>query len=206
MQTANTLRTFHAPQVSQRHVVGISLAVLVNAGLVYALVQGLVPPNFIAKIVKDIVIVDVKPVTPPPPPPHPPVAGPVVDDFVPPVAPPIDYDTPPPTGGTIIVGINPPTSGPSVAARSVAGMHTIPDYPQLSRRLNEEGVVFLRLAISETGAVSDATVMKSSGHTRLDEAAVSWVKAHWRYHPAMQNGQPVASTTESQVKFELKVR
>jgi TonB family protein len=46
-------------------------------------------------------------------------------------------------------------------------------------------------------------VVSSSGHADLDEAAVAWVKSHWRYQPAMQNGGAVPATTNAVVTFTL---
>jgi protein TonB len=63
--------------------------------------------------------------------------------------------------------------------------------------------VLLRLAINADGQVSDAEIVRSSGYDELDEAAAIWVKAHWRYLPALQNGQPVAATTTALVTFRL---
>ena len=82
--------------------------------------------------------------------------------------------------------------------------HTIPEYPPISRRLGEQGTVLLKIVIDANGDVTSATVEKSSGYSRLDEAAVSWVKRHWRYHPATLNGKPIAVTTQAKVRFDLR--
>ena len=71
-------------------------------------------------------------------------------------------------------------------------------------RLAEEGVVRLRLAITPQGAVSEATILRSSGYDNLDQAARDWILAHWRYRPATRGDAAVASTTEVQVNFNLK--
>jgi protein TonB len=89
-------------------------------------------------------------------------------------------------------------------ARSIAVTHTIPPYPPLSRRLGEEGVVQLKLAIGIDGRVESAAIEKSSGSQRLDDAARDWVAHHWRYHPATRDGKPVASQTQVKVVFNLK--
>ena len=90
------------------------------------------------------------------------------------------------------------------AARSVAGTHTIPPYPDLSRRLGEAGTVRLQIALDEAGAVRAVTVAHSSGSERLDQAAAAWVEANWRYHPATRDGQPVASSVMAEVVFDLR--
>ena len=90
------------------------------------------------------------------------------------------------------------------AARSVAGTHTIPPYPDLARRLGESGTVRIQVALDEAGIIRAVTVVRSSGSDRLDQAAASWVQAHWRYEPATRNGQPVASSLLAEVVFDLK--
>ena len=90
-------------------------------------------------------------------------------------------------------------------AKSIAGTHTTPPYPPLARRLGEEGIVQLRLVIDANGTIAKTTLEKSSGSERLDEAAITWVQRHWRYHPATRDGKPVASQTQVNVVFNLKV-
>jgi protein TonB len=76
----------------------------------------------------------------------------------------------------------------------------------LSRRLGEQGTVHLHIAIDASGTISAVTVEQSSGSTRLDEAAVTWVRSHWRYHPAKIDDRPVASTARAAVVFDLTQR
>ena len=65
-----------------------------------------------------------------------------------------------------------------------------------------------RVEQREAGArrQSDAhiRVRAARGHQRLDDAAVLWVKAHWRYEPAMQGPKPIPSTATAEVTFKLK--
>jgi len=63
--------------------------------------------------------------------------------------------------------------------------------------------VRLRIAIDEQGNATAAEVETSSGYQELDSAAIAWVKAHWRYQPAMQGGRAVSSATEAVVTFRL---
>jgi protein TonB len=104
-------------------------------------------------------------------------------------------------GNSITVAIG--TAIPATPVEGIRRTITRPPYPPLSRRLGEVGTVSLRLMISTEGTVTDAIVTRSSGHARLDEAAVAWVTAHWRYKPATREGKPVTSTTSAYVKFEL---
>ena len=90
------------------------------------------------------------------------------------------------------------------AASSVAGTHTIPPYPMTAIRLGEEGKVMLHLSVSADGNVAGASVTQSSGFTDLDQAAIAWVLAHWKYKPAIRGGVAVASATDAAVVFSLK--
>lgn len=106
--------------------------------------------------------------------------------------------TQPPAGSE-----NPPAY---IAARALLATHTTPAYPPLDIRLGHEGNVLLRLSIAADGAVSDASVLHSSGYDGLDRAAVAWVKEHWRYAPATRAGLAVPSTTDALVTFRLTDR
>ena len=77
-----------------------------------------------------------------------------------------------------------------------------PIYPPLSRRLRETGQVVLRVELNESGKVAFAHVERSSGHSRLDEAALSAVRA-WRCTPATRSGLPVRAVALQPFKFIL---
>ncbi len=110
--------------------------------------------------------------------------------------------TPPDRGDTYTVPVAPTI----VAARGIMGTHSTPDYPSLAVRLNQTGNVMLKLTIDERGAVTAASVEKSSGYDSLDNAAVAWVIAHWRYEPATKDGTPLVTTTDALVTFRLTGR
>ena len=78
-----------------------------------------------------------------------------------------------------------------------------PAYPPLSRRLNEEGKVVLRVELDEQGNVGSARVATASGFPRLDEAALAAVKT-WRCNPARRDGQPVRAVALQPFKFVLQ--
>jgi outer membrane biosynthesis protein TonB len=46
--------------------------------------------------------------------------------------------------------------------------------------------------------------VEPSGYQRLDDAALQFVKSHWRWQPAMRAGKPVVATTRVSVLFDLK--
>lgn len=77
-----------------------------------------------------------------------------------------------------------------------------PVYPAVSRRLREEGTVVLEVFILADGAVGDLRVKRSSGFTRLDEAALAAVR-RWKYLPARRGGETLALWHSQSLVFSL---
>ncbi len=112
--------------------------------------------------------------------------------------------TAPPAGGVAPSGTRGPTSA-TVQSQPVRVLHgPKPAYPGLSRRLAEEGTVWLRIDVMANGQVARIDVIRSSGHRRLDQAALEQLKA-WRFSPALQAGQATAASLEVPVAFKLNV-
>jgi bla regulator protein blaR1 len=88
--------------------------------------------------------------------------------------------------------------------RPIRETHTLPPYPKESIHLKEQGRVKLAVTIGTDGAVSRASVVEPSGHSRLDDAALQFVKKNWRWQPATRAGKPVAASTKVSVLFNLK--
>jgi len=78
-----------------------------------------------------------------------------------------------------------------------------PAYPPLSRRLGEQGKVTVRALIGADGAVKSASVGQSSGHSRLDDAAVAAV-LKWRFVPGKRGGVAEAMWHQIPVNFVLE--
>lgn len=78
-----------------------------------------------------------------------------------------------------------------------------PAYPMASRRMGETGTVVLQVELDERGKITAARVGTSSGHVRLDEAALKAVRA-WRCTPATRNGEPVRAIALQPFKFVLQ--
>ena len=78
-----------------------------------------------------------------------------------------------------------------------------PDYPVRSRMFKEEGTVGLNLWLSENGTVDNALVQHSSGHSRLDDAAVRFMKDRWHYKPANKD-LPMPKAMQAEVTFALR--
>lgn len=77
-----------------------------------------------------------------------------------------------------------------------------PNYPAISRRLGEQGQVKLKVELDETGRVTSARVVESSGHKRLDDAGLAAVKS-WRCNPATRDGKPVRAVALQPLDFIL---
>lgn len=77
-----------------------------------------------------------------------------------------------------------------------------PVYPQLSRRLREQGTVLLELTVLANGTVTDVIVLSSSGYPRLDQAALSAVQ-QWRYQAARRGNQSIDYRYRQRVEFSL---
>jgi periplasmic protein TonB len=78
-------------------------------------------------------------------------------------------------------------------------------YPDASRRLGEQGTALVKLCIGAGGrVVGDPSIQKSSGSSRLDQAAVRYAKAtSGHFNPETRNGQPVTVCTALPIKFQL---
>src|SRR5215469_3462984 len=78
-------------------------------------------------------------------------------------------------------------------------------YPDASRRLGEQGTAFVKLCIGAGGRlVGDPQIQRSSGSSRLDQAAVRYAKAtSGHFEPETRNGAPVTVCTALPIKFQL---
>jgi|GEM_PF-1562644 len=85
---------------------------------------------------------------------------------------------------------------------TVAYLHT-PKYPWLSRRRGEQGTVHVEVCVLANGKLTDAKVVQSSGHPRLDKAAIEACKK-CRFIPAQQGGVAVTSSKIVPFIFRLK--
>jgi protein TonB len=77
-----------------------------------------------------------------------------------------------------------------------------PAYPTASRRLGEQGRVLMRVLVSVDGAPDKVEMRESSGHPRLDSAALEAVR-RWKFVPARQAGHPVAAWVLVPIAFVL---
>jgi len=78
-----------------------------------------------------------------------------------------------------------------------------PVYPAMSKRMGEQGRVVLRVLIGADGVPQQAEVQQSSGHGRLDRAAVEAVM-RWRYVPGKRGGVPETMWFQVPIEFKLE--
>jgi periplasmic protein TonB len=77
-----------------------------------------------------------------------------------------------------------------------------PEYPESARAAGIEGLVILKVVVTETGRVGNIQVMK--GEPPFVEAAVSVVKTY-AFQPAMLAGRPISVFRIIKVPFRLSV-
>ncbi|MBT8400653.1 MAG: energy transducer TonB [Rhodothermia bacterium] len=76
-------------------------------------------------------------------------------------------------------------------------------YPMDAQMKRQEGVVRMRLFISEKGLVSKTRIVQSSGFAQLDEAAIQYASG-LQFTPATRNGRPEPALIGWRVRFEIE--
>ena len=78
-----------------------------------------------------------------------------------------------------------------------------PAYPRMSRRLNEQGQVVIRVFVTTDGAPQQGEIKTSSGYDRLDQEALRTVM-RWRFVPGQRLGTAEAMWFNVPVNFVLE--
>ena len=158
-----------------------------------------------------------QPIPKAPPPPAPLISAaptPTPPAFVAP-APPETPEVPAPPAPPVVVVQAPPPSAPAPPAPPPPEPKLIPAsavqyleppvlvYPRLSARAREAGRVMVRVLIDEAGQPRSVQVSQSSGHPRLDEAAVAAVQKA-RFKPHTENGKAVSVWALIPANFDLE--
>lgn len=147
----------------------------------------------------------------PPPPPPPEIKREVVE------VPPPDITIAMPEAGPSTSAITARVEGPkaapvaraAVAATAVGlgkGFPNVDDYyPDASRRLGEEGLTVVDICVGPDGKLTESPkVGKTSGHDRLDQAAVKVATVgSGRFKPATEEGKPITKCTQLPIRFKL---
>ena len=207
---------------------GLAFVVAVHAALLVA-VWHLTPAQQILTRATPIIVRLLSPQPPPPPvrkptPPPPPKAAPKVKVVetrpVQTVVPPIEPLVPPVTPSSPITTVTeaPPAPAVELAAPAVTSAPPVPltpprfdadylrnpapAYPPLARRNGEQGRVLLRVLVAPDGSAQEVLVNVSSGHPRLDEAALAAVR-QWRFVPARLGRDAVEAWVIVPIAFAL---
>lgn len=112
----------------------------------------------------------------------------------------------PVVAATVAAAPAPPPATPAVQLPSSDAEYLKnppPPYPAISVRLNEQGKSMVRVLIGADGQPQRAEIAKSSGFTRLDEAALATVM-RWRYVPGKRGGVAEAMWFIVPLNWELK--
>lgn len=198
------------------------LLYLIQSGLARKMTEAVIAPEIIARIIpmeppqqqkaqeppkpqktpeppKQVKVVTPRPAPPKPQPTPEPVAS------LPPSPTAIEAPPAPPAPPA---PAEPPAPPPANAAPRAVGIDEIecsrPQavYPRQSQRMGESGTTIVNLTIDDKGKVVKAVVKKSSGSSRLDDAAVEAVKG-MRCKPFMQNGRAIAVTPDQPIVWQL---
>jgi len=85
---------------------------------------------------------------------------------------------------------------------STKGHRQLPQYPKRALKLKQEGVIHLRILLSETGASEKIEFAKKSIYPLLNQAAINAVKK-WSFNPMIIDGKPVKSWIEVPIEFKI---
>ncbi len=193
-----------------------------QTGLVMRAVELIVPVEVLAQII-DLPTPKVSPAPPAPPEPVKPVATKpkqvtqaaptllAVPDAVPtpnapsvqPIAPPAPYVPALPVAAVATPAPPAPAKVDLPSSDADYLSNPKPPYPPMSRKLNEQGKVLVRVLIGVDGLPQKNELRQSSGFERLDQSALATVMK-WRYVPGKRGGVPEAMWFTVPISFTLE--
>ena len=179
--------------------IGLVTATALTVGFGYVLAEGM----NLDIMPKENTAMEMVIITPPPVPPVEeikPVEVPEVD--VAPSAPelvapdiPFEIEVPPVIVAPVVEAVPIPDPVPAAPAPAVGTDRVAPKlragdkpaYPAASIRAHEQGTTHLEVCVNNAGRVTSVTVAKSSGSSRLDDAAAKWLRNE-RFAPGTIGG------------------
>lgn len=194
--------------------VGLGVVALLHVVVIWGLANGLarqvvelLPAPIETRIIEER---EAPQDTPPPPPPV--LEAPPPPPFIPPPEISIVQPAPRPAAIAAVTHTPPPPAPPPApvaaprvpvrVAPVVRAQHCRdPDYPSISERLGETGTVLLALKVGLDGRVTESRVESSSGHARLDKAAVDGL-SRCRFTPGTVDGVP--ETAWAKIRYTFK--
>ena len=92
---------------------------------------------------------------------------------------------------------------PQVQVGGYGPTNKAPSYPHIARRMGLQGKVVLNVEVLANGSCGQINIAQSSGHTALDNNALSAVKT-WHFIPATQAGKAINKWHQVPIIFSLK--
>ncbi|WP_394788119.1 energy transducer TonB [Rhodoferax sp.] len=196
-----------------------------QSGLVRKAIEIVVPVEMLSEFIEPP-----KPKPAPPPPPPAPEKKPIVKTkapILPPTPQPLAIADPTPTPNAPTGATTPQPPAPPIAAPVAVSppappaappappkivlpssdadylRNPPPTYPAMSKRLNEQGKVLVRVFIGVDGLPEKAELKKSSGYERLDKSAMEYIMK-CRFVPGKVNGTPQPMWYEAPVNYVLE--
>lgn len=208
-------RPYTAQVSAGNRLVGLGVVIVLHIGIVAALLAGLARTaiDVVKAPIETEIIEELRPEPPDnPPPPPPPQLNTPPPPFIPP--PEIQVAQPPPPQSQAIAAVSnvkppeaPPTQfrQPNRTAPVIDAKRSCrtPEYPSMSKRLEEQGTVVLAFLVGVDGRVIDSRVEESSGSERLDEAARKALSL-CRFKPGTADGQPEQAWARMKYTWRLE--
>lgn len=139
---------------------------------------------------------------PPPPPPTPAQPKPKPQKSKPARVAKVSGDGSAPIPGTASTTQRRGVGGQSSKPSYLSNPH--PAYPEEARKLRQEGVVNLRVVVSEEGDPVSVVLSRSSGYPLLDERALTTVRDRWKFRAPRVDGVPVRTSVVIPIRFDLQ--
>ena len=96
------------------------------------------------------------------------------------------------------------SSKPGAVIDPVFKTHTLVPYPSLSQRRHEKGITVFSVSIGVDGTPTDVTPTRSSASQSLNDGAVEYIRAHWRWPSPMEAcGQSTTQTVVNVIWNEV---
>jgi len=220
---------YEAAGAPSKRLVGLGIAVVFHALLIYGMVSGL-GREITKKIQQTVNVAIIDEAKPPPPPPPPPPEDTPPDPkpqarkpttaYVPkaetevkatPNEAAISATTESTTEATttvqpatpVVKSAAPAPPKPKVTSPRLKAGCALPRYPQRSLDSGEEGLVVFQFLIGLDGGVKDSVLVQSSGHDRLDDAAKKAFQK-CKFTPGLVNGAPAQAWVRQPFRWQLQ--
>ncbi len=106
--------------------------------------------------------------------------------------------------------VPPPPPAPAAPPRKVVAVNAVHylveppvEVPRASLRAGEHGLVRLRVVVSTQGLPVQVSVVRSSGHSRLDEQAL-WAMRQARFKPYTEDGRAIEVEVIAPIEYPLE--